>query len=113
MRSVYTKEHLLREQHNPNYLSSVEFDITKLKLSNDINEIAEWADAIFFVIPSAFLHNELQKLKTNIKDKIIISAVKGIIPESGVQCHQIPSARQGSRNRDLCRQTSQCLAVFR
>ncbi|MFK7781632.1 MAG: glycerol-3-phosphate dehydrogenase, partial [Psychroserpens sp.] len=27
MRSVYAKEHLLNEYHNPNYLSSVEFKI--------------------------------------------------------------------------------------
>ena len=62
MRSVYTKEHLLKEQHNPNYLSSVEFKIEQLKLSNDINEMAEWADILIFVIPSAFMHAELEKL---------------------------------------------------
>ena len=32
MRSVYIKEHLQREQHNPSYLSSVEFHIEQLKL---------------------------------------------------------------------------------
>ena len=31
MRSVYTKEHLLKEQHNPSYLSSVEFHIRTIK----------------------------------------------------------------------------------
>ncbi|WP_372935365.1 NAD(P)H-dependent glycerol-3-phosphate dehydrogenase [Seonamhaeicola sp.] len=84
MRSVYTKEHLLKEQHNPNYLSSVEFHLEQLKLSNDINEIAEWADVLFFVIPSAFIHSELEKLTANISNKIIVSAVKGIIPETGL-----------------------------
>ncbi|MBO3115423.1 glycerol-3-phosphate dehydrogenase [Winogradskyella sp. DF17] len=84
MRSVYTKEHILKEQHNPSYLSSVEFNTEQLKLSNDINEIAEWADVLFFVIPSAFMHSELEKLNVDIKDKIIVSAVKGIIPESGL-----------------------------
>jgi len=84
MRSVYTKEHILKEQHNPSYLSSVEFNTEQLKLSNDINEIAEWADILFFVIPSAFMYSELEKLNVDIKDKIIVSAVKGIIPESGL-----------------------------
>ncbi len=84
MRSVYTKEHLLEEQHNPNYLSAVEFDTTKLHLSNDINEITQWADVLIYVIPSAFIHAELQKLTVSLKDKIIVSAVKGIIPETSL-----------------------------
>ncbi len=84
MRSVYTKEHLLKEKHNPNYLSSVEFHLEQLKISNDINEIADYADILIFVIPSAFIHSELEKLTTNIENKTIVSAVKGIIPETGL-----------------------------
>ena len=84
MRSVYTKEHIEKEQHNPSYLSSVEFNTKQLKLSNDINEIAEWADVLIFVIPSAFMHSELAKLNVDISNKTIVSAVKGIIPESGL-----------------------------
>lgn len=84
MRSVYTKEHLLKEQHNPNYLSSVEFRLEQLKLSNDINEMATYADVLIFVIPSAFMHSELEKLTVDISAKTIVSAVKGIMPESGL-----------------------------
>ncbi|WP_299524747.1 NAD(P)H-dependent glycerol-3-phosphate dehydrogenase [Winogradskyella sp.] len=84
MRSVYTKEHLLKEQHNPSYLSSVEFHIEQLRLSNNINEIADWADYLIFVIPSAFMQSELNKLTVDISEKVIVSAVKGIIPESGL-----------------------------
>ncbi len=84
MRSAYTKEHLLKEQHNPNYLSSVEFHLEQLKISNDINEIADYADVLFFVIPSAFINAELEKLNIDITNKTIVSAVKGIIPESGL-----------------------------
>ena len=84
MRSVYTKEHILKEDHNPSYLSSVEFHTEKLKLSNDINEIADWADVLIFVIPSAFIYTELEKLNTDIQHKTVVSEVKGIIPESGL-----------------------------
>lgn len=83
MRSVYIKEHLLKEQHNPSYLSSVEFNTNKLKLSNDINEMVEYADVLVFVIPSAFIHNELEKITVDVKNKTIVSAVKGIMPETG------------------------------
>ncbi|WP_431157273.1 NAD(P)H-dependent glycerol-3-phosphate dehydrogenase [Winogradskyella poriferorum] len=84
MRSAYIKDHIIKEQHNPSYLSSVEFHTNQLKLSNDINEIADWADVLIFVIPSAFMHSELEKLTSEISQKTIVSAVKGIIPESGL-----------------------------
>ncbi|GAB5564810.1 MAG: NAD(P)H-dependent glycerol-3-phosphate dehydrogenase [Winogradskyella sp.] len=84
MRSETTKEHIKNEQHNPSYLSSVEFHTEQLKLSNDMNEIASWADVLIFAIPSAFMHSELLKLSVNISEKTVVSAVKGIIPESGL-----------------------------
>lgn len=84
MRSVYTKEHLLREQHNPNYLSSVEFHLNQLKLGNNINEMVQWADVLIFVIPSAFIQSELEKLTVDISKKTVVSAVKGIVPKSGL-----------------------------
>jgi glycerol-3-phosphate dehydrogenase (NAD(P)+) len=83
MRSVYTKEHLLKEQHNPKYLSSVEFNLKQLKLSNDINEMVAYADVLIFVIPSAFINEELKKLNLALNEKIVVSAVKGIVPETG------------------------------
>lgn len=84
MRSIYAIEHLKKEQHNPNYLSSVEFDTNKLKLSNDINEMVDYADYLIFVIPSAFIYSELEKITTSLKGKVIFSAIKGIVPETSL-----------------------------
>lgn len=84
MRSVYALEHIKKEQHNPNYLSSVEFDTDQLKLGNDINEMVAYADYLIFVIPSAYLQKELEKLTLPLKDKIIFSAIKGIVPETSL-----------------------------
>ena len=83
MRSVYALEHLKREHHNPSYLSAVEFNIDQLKLSNDINEIVSDADIIIFAVPSAFVGGELEQMTASVKGKIIFSAIKGIMPESG------------------------------
>lgn len=84
MRSVYAIEHIKRNDHNPSYLSSVEFDVKQLKLSNDINEIVAGADVCIFAIPSAFLFTELESLTVDLKGKIIFSAIKGIVPETGL-----------------------------
>ena len=84
MRNVDAIKHIKKEQHNTNYLSAVEFDTNKLKLSNDINEMVGYADYLIFVIPSAFIHQELEKLKASLDGKVIISAIKGIVPESSL-----------------------------
>jgi len=84
MRSVYALEHIKKEHHNPNYLSSVEFNTKQLKLSNDINELVEYADYLIFVIPSAFVETELKNLTASLKGKIIFSAIKGIVPETSL-----------------------------
>ncbi|WP_273568397.1 NAD(P)H-dependent glycerol-3-phosphate dehydrogenase [Maribacter halichondriae] len=72
------------QKHNPNYLTSVTFDINKLDLTDDINSAVEKAGILIFAIPSAFLSDELKKLSTSLRDKIIFSAIKGIVPESGL-----------------------------
>lgn len=82
MRNNDAIEHLKLQKHNPNYLSSVEFDTNKLKLTSDINEAVAYADYIIFAIPSAFLSGELEKLTVSLEDKVIFSAIKGIVPET-------------------------------
>jgi glycerol-3-phosphate dehydrogenase (NAD(P)+) len=76
MRNEAAIEHIKTERHNPNYLSSVEFDTTKLHLTSDINEAVLYADYLIFAIPSAFLENELANLTTSLEGKIIFSAIK-------------------------------------
>lgn len=70
--------------HNPNYLSSVALDLDKLQLTNTIDKAVSEADILIFAIPSAFLESELRKLTVPITDKIIFSAIKGIVPETGL-----------------------------
>lgn len=84
MRNDAAIEHIQKYKHNPNYLSSVEFDTNKLKLTNNINEAVEYADYVIFAIPSAFLDAELKNLIVSLADKIIFSAIKGIVPETSL-----------------------------
>lgn len=84
MRNEVAIEHIAIHKHNPNYLSSVEFDTSKLKLTSDINEAVAYADYVIFAIPSAFLDAELEKLTVSLEDKVIFSAIKGIVPETSL-----------------------------
>jgi glycerol-3-phosphate dehydrogenase (NAD(P)+) len=84
MRNQSSVDYIKENEHNPNYLSSAEFDVNQLYLSSDINEMVSYADILIFAIPSAFLKSELDKITEDFSSKLIFSAIKGIVPESGL-----------------------------
>lgn len=84
MRNSDAVDYIKKQKHNPNYLRSVEFDLNRLCLTDDINLAIDNSDVLIFAIPSAFLESELKKLTSSLKGKIIFSAIKGIVPESGL-----------------------------
>ena len=74
--------------HNPKYLQSVEFDLNKLYLSNNIEKVISNGDVIIVAIPAAFIDESLKDIDPKfLKNKIIFSATKGMIPEY----HLIPA----------------------
>ena len=78
----------LRMGHNPAYLTSVHFDTEEIFFSSDINKIVDMYDTLVFVTPSPYLKNHLKKLKTRIKEKFIITAIKGIVPDENLVCSE-------------------------
>lgn len=69
---------------NPNYLTAIHFDISKIFFSDDVNDIVRRSDVIIFAIPSAFLKQALEKLTEPMTDKYVISAIKGLIPDENM-----------------------------
>lgn len=84
MRNQSAIDYINENEHNPNYLSSAELDVNKLYLSSNINDLVAYGDILIFAIPSAFLKEELDKITENISSKTVFSAIKGIVPESGL-----------------------------
>lgn len=80
VRSAETAQHIQEHHHNPKYLSSVELRTAHLELHTDINKIVEMSDYLIFAVPSAFLKSALEHLTVSLKDKVIFSAIKGIVP---------------------------------
>ena len=74
--------------HNPAYLTSVHFDTNEIFFSTDINKMVDLYDTLVFVTPSPYLKNHLKKLKTRIRDKFIVTAIKGIVPDENLVCSE-------------------------
>ena len=84
MRDEQAIAHIKENDHNPKYLRSAELDAEKLDLSSNINDMVANYDVLIFAVPSAFLTAELSKLEVSLLDKTIFSAIKGIVPETGL-----------------------------
>ncbi len=77
-----------RLSHNPAYLTSVHFDVNRIHFSSDINEVVGNCQTLIFVIPSPYLKGHMKKLKTRLRDKFVITAIKGIVPDENLVCSE-------------------------
>lgn len=84
MRDEETVLHVKRYHQNPKYLQSVELPTERIAISSDINHIVSESDYLIFAIPSAFLKPSLEALSESLKDKVIFSAIKGIVPDENL-----------------------------
>lgn len=73
-------EDFRRLHHNPAYLTDVEFDISRIEFSSDINYVCSQADTLLLVMPSPYFRTHVDKITVDISGKTIVSAVKGIVP---------------------------------
>lgn len=81
-------DHLKKYKHNPQYISSVEFDPSKITFFNDVKEAIEASDIIIFVVPSAYVKGLVGSLDINFKNKFFVNAVKGIVPDDNLTVAQ-------------------------
>lgn len=82
VRNEETADHLKKFGHNPNYLSEVRFQIQAESISTNAAQVIAASDIVILNTPAAYLKGALKKVSRNaFKDKIVVSAIKGIVPE--------------------------------
>jgi len=77
-------EDFKRLKHNPAYVSSIAFDISRINFYDDINKVIEDSDTLIFATPSPYIKEHLKKVTTSLAKKRIISAIKGIVPDENM-----------------------------
>lgn len=83
VRSEEKAEYMRNHRHNPDYISSIEFNTNHIKISSNLLELVSEADTLLIAIPAAFLEASLAAIPKEIfKDKVIVSAIKGLVPSS-------------------------------
>lgn len=81
VRNTRAVQYIRQRRHNPNYLSSAYFDMSHLKVGEDINEVIRLSDVLVLAVPSAFIQEVLEGVdKELLREKKIVSAIKGIVP---------------------------------
>lgn len=74
---------------NPLYLSTIDIDPFKVEVETDIKKVIGSSKNIIFCYPAAFLNSALDGItKKDLKNKRIISAIKGLVPEYNLPISQ-------------------------
>lgn len=82
MRNEVAVDHIHKYKHNPKYLQSVEFDLDKINVTTDLEELIKNSEMLLIATPSAFLSELFEDVPSSLfEGKTVFSAVKGIIPE--------------------------------
>ena len=85
MRNIESINAFKKLNHNPRYLCSVDFDLSKITFTDNLDYLITHSDVIVFAIPSAFIKTVLQAKATQpLKNKIVVSAIKGLIPDDNL-----------------------------
>ncbi len=85
MRSPDAVKHLQERHHNAQYLTAVNFSKELIQPTTDLCRVADTCDTILICVPSAFIADVLKQIPSGaFRNKVIISAVKGILPGRNV-----------------------------
>lgn len=85
LRNAGDVNHILQYKHNPRYISGVTFNLDYVKPSTDLAASIEMAKWVILAVPAAFVQAALTPLPADVfKDKILVSAIKGMIPHQNI-----------------------------
>ena len=102
IRKQETIDEFIEIRRNPNHLEWAYFDVSRIHFSADINAVIEQSELLVLAVPSPYLKQSLNDIKVDMSNKMVISAVKGMIPDENLlvteymhQYFQVPKENLG------------------
>ena len=102
IRKQETIDEFIEIRRNPNHLEWAYFDVSRIHFSADINTVIEQSDILVLAVPSPYLKQSLNDITVDMSQKMVISAVKGMIPDENLlvteymhQYFQVPKENLG------------------
>ena len=84
IRKQETIDEFIEIRRNPNHLEWAYFDVSRIHFSADINTVIEESDLLVLAVPSPYLKQSLNDITVDMSNKMVISAVKGMIPDENL-----------------------------
>jgi glycerol-3-phosphate dehydrogenase (NAD(P)+) len=84
IRKQETIDEFIEIRRNPNHLEWAYFDVSRIHFSADINTVIEQSDILVLAVPSPYLKQSLNDITVDMSQKMVISAVKGMIPDENL-----------------------------
>ncbi len=98
------------ESRNPKYLRDAELKTDFITIYSDINEVVASHEIIILATPSAFLVDVLSHLNEKLSTKLVITAIKGIIPVDNLTVVDYLNTYQDVPMDQICALTGPCHA---
>ena len=84
IRKQETIDEFVEIRRNPNHLEWAYFDVSRIHFSADLNTVIEQSDILVLAVPSPYLKQSLDEITVDMSQKMVISAVKGMIPDDNL-----------------------------
>ena len=111
VRNSTSLSHIQNRHHNPNYLTSVRFLPEMIRLTDNLQEVVESCNDIIVCVPSAYVQGVIESIDKNLwKGKNIISAIKGILPDSNLLLNDYLADYRGCNMQQYVAITGPCHA---
>lgn len=88
IRKRETIDNFKRLGHNPNYLRNAQFNVSEVFFSTNLNEIVQHYDTLIFVTPSPYLKDTVSGISCDMRNKFVVTAIKGIVAELQMVCSE-------------------------